>query len=578
MLWVAAIASVVDRRFPMTPSGSASERFNPYEASIAAIQRALADGRTTSLALVEYYLDRIARLDQSGPTLNAVPVLNPDARAEAMESDDRRARGESRGPLDGIPYTVKDSYRVAGMTVAGGSPAFTKLRATEDAFAIEQLRREGAVLLGRTNMPPMADGGMQRGAHGRAESPYNPSFLAAAFGSGSSQGSAVALASNFGAFSLGSETVSSGRSPASNNSVVTYTPSRGVISMRGVWPLFALRDVVTPYARSVSDLCQLLDPLTRTDATPRGDFWIDQPFVELPVPLADAPATWAALPGAAGVADALAGKRIAVPRVYVGDGAAMDIDTRASILKLWEQAAARLRALGAEVVLTDFPLVEKYEGGVPAGENIERLGLLPDGWMHYEFNELLAFGWDDFLVANGDPSCHRLADVDPDQIFPPPPGSLPDRYAEVEDYDQRYRVTVGLAKAGLEHPHTHPDYAAGLRGLEELRRRLLEQWMADNEYDFVAFPANADIGPANADTNVESADAAWRNGVLFSNGNYAIRHMGVPTLTIPMGVTDDIGMPVGLTLAGRGYSDRALIEAGLAFESVGSLREPPPIG
>jgi amidase len=155
---------------------------------------------------------------------------------------------------------------------------------------------------------------------------------------------------------------------------------------------------------------------------------------------------------------------------------------------------------------------------------------------------------------------------------------LPDRYAEVEDYDQRYRVTVGLAKAGLEHPHTHPDYAAGLRGLEELRRRLLEQWMADNEYDFVAFPANADIGPANADTNVESADAAWRNGVLFSNGNYAIRHMGVPTLTIPMGVTDDIGMPVGLTLAGRGYSDRALIEAGLAFESVGSLRQPPPIG
>jgi len=561
----------------MTSSSNSTVGFNPYEASIVDVQRALAEGRTTSATLVDYYLDRIARLDKSGPRLNALPVLNPDARADAIESDARRARGESFGPLDGIPYTVKDSYRVAGMTVAAGSPAFANLRAHEDSFAIEQLRREGAVLLGRTNMPPMADGGMQRGVHGRAESPYNPKFLAAAFASGSSQGSGVAVASNFGVFSLGSETVSSGRSPASNNSVVTYTPSRGVISMRGVWPLFALRDVVTPYARSVADLCQLLDPLTRTDPTPRGDFWLDQPFVELPVPLADAPKTWAALPAEPGVADSLAGKRIAVPRMYVGDGAAMDIDTRASILSLWDRAAKRLRSLGAEVVLTDFPLVEAYEGGVPAGEKIEQLGVLPDGWMHFEFNELLAFGWDDFLVANGDSRCARLADVDPDQIFPPPPGALPDRYAEVEDYDDRYRVTVGLAQAGLQHPHQRSGYGDGLRALEDLRLRLLEKWMDDNGFDFVAFPANADVGPSDADMNEPSADIAWRNGVLFSNGNYAIRHMGVPTLTVPMGVMSDTGMPVGLTIAGRAYSDRAIIEAGLAFESAGSLRMPPPI-
>jgi amidase len=425
-------------------------------------------------------------------------------------------------------------------------------------------------------MPPMADGGMQRGLHGRAESPYNPNFLAAAFASGSSQGSGVAAASNFGAFSLGSETVSSGRSPASNNSVVTYTPSRGVISMRGVWPLFALRDVVTPYAKTVADLCQLLDPLTQVDPTPRGDFWLDQPFVELPVPLEQAPPTWAALPEQP-TSGVLAGKRIAVPRVYVGEGASMDIETRASILELWERAAERLRELGAEVVLTDLPLIEQYEGGIPAGEKIEELGVLPPGWMHYEFTDLLAFGWDDFLVANGDPTCASLADADPDQIFPPPPGSLPDRYAEVEDYDQRYRVTVGLARAGIAHPHTRPDYADGLRALEQLREHLWESWMNENGYDFVAFPANADVGPANADTNVESADIAWRNGVLFSNGNYAIRHMGIPTLTVPMGVMSDIGMPVGLTFAARAYDDRALIEAGLAFEAPGSLRQAPSL-
>jgi amidase len=550
--------------------------FDPFEASISAIADALRENRTTSLDLVEYYLDRMSRFDSSGPHLNAVPVLNADARAEAMASDERRARGETLGPLDGIPFTVKDSYRVAGMTVSAGSPAFAKLRAKEDSFAIEQLRRAGAVLLGRTNMPPMADGGMQRGLHGRAESPYNPDFLAAAFASGSSQGSGVAVASNFGAFSLGSETVSSGRSPASNNSVVTYTPSRGVISMRGVWPLFALRDVVTPYAKTVADLCQLLDPLTQVDPTPRGDFWLDQPFVELPVPLEQAPTSWAALPEQP-TSGVLAGKRIAVPRVYVGEGESMDIETRASILELWEQAAKRLRDLGADVVLTDLPLIEQYEGGIPAGEKIEELGVLPPGWMHYEFTDLLAFGWDDFLVANGDPSCASLADADPDQIFPPPPGSLPDRYAEVEDYDQRYRVTVGLAKAGIAHPHTRPDYADGLRALEQLREQLWESWMNDNGYDFVAFPANADVGPVDSDTNVESADIAWRNGVLFSNGNYAIRHMGIPTLTVPMGVMSDIGMPVGLTFAARAYDDRALIEAGLAFEAPGPLRQAPSL-
>jgi len=550
--------------------------FDPFEASIIAISDALRENRTTSVHLVEYYLDRMSRFDSSGPRLNAVPVLNADALSEAIASDERRARGETLGPLDGIPYTVKDSYRVAGMTVAAGSPAFAKLRANEDSFAIEQLRRAGAVLLGRTNMPPMADGGMQRGLHGRAESPYNSNFLAAAFASGSSQGSGVAVASNFGAFSLGSETVSSGRSPASNNSVVTYTPSRGVISMRGVWPLFALRDVVTPYAKTVADLCQLLDPLTQVDPTPRGDFWLDQPFVELPVPLEQAPTSWAALPEQS-TSGVLAGKRIAVPRVYVGEGESMDIETRASILELWERAAERLRELGADVVLTDLPLIEQYEGGIPAGEKIEELGVLPPGWMHYEFTDLLAFGWDDFLVANGDATCESLADADPEQIFPPPAGSLPDRYAEVEDYDQRYRVTVGLAKAGITHPHTRPDYADGLRALEQLREQLWESWMNDNGYDFVAFPANADVGPANADTNVESADIAWRNGVLFSNGNYAIRHMGIPTLTVPMGVMSDIGMPVGLTFAARAYDDRALIEAGLAFEAPGSLRQAPSL-
>lgn len=116
-----------------------------------------------------------------------------------------------------------------GLTVAAGSPAFAGLVANEDAFAIQRLRAGGAVLIGLTNMPPMANGGMQRGVYGRAESPYAADWLTAAFGSGSSNGSGTATAASFAAFGLGEETWSSGRAPAANNGLCAYTPSRGVI-------------------------------------------------------------------------------------------------------------------------------------------------------------------------------------------------------------------------------------------------------------------------------------------------------------------------------------------------------------
>src|SRR5262245_63635515 len=109
--------------------------------------------------------------------------MNPAAVTEAKESDARRARGEVLGPLDGIPYTAKDSYLVCGLTAAAGSHAFEHLVAQRDAFTIERLRAGGAILIGLTNMPPMANGGMQRGVYGRAESPYNADYLTSCFGS-----------------------------------------------------------------------------------------------------------------------------------------------------------------------------------------------------------------------------------------------------------------------------------------------------------------------------------------------------------------------------------------------------------
>ena len=168
------------------------------------------------------------------------------------------------------------------MTLAAGSPAFRELVANADAFAVARLRDGGAIVLGRTTMPPMANGGMQRGLYGRAESPYNADFLTAAFASGSSNGSGTATAASFCSFGLGEETWSSGRAPASNNGLVAYTPSRGVISVRGNWPLVPTMDVVVPHTRTVADLLEVLDVLVADDPDTTGDFWRTQPWVDLP--------------------------------------------------------------------------------------------------------------------------------------------------------------------------------------------------------------------------------------------------------------------------------------------------------
>ena len=202
------------------------------EAGIADLRAALQNGTATAIGLLDAYLARIDAYDglATSTALNSVVVRNPRARDDARESDERRAGSRTLSPLDGIPYTAKDSYLAEGLTAAAGSPAFADLVAQRDAFAIERLRGAGAVLVGLTNMPPMANGGMQRGLYGRAESPYNERWLTSAFGSGSSNGSGTATAASFAAFGLAEETWSSGRAPASNNALCAYTPSRGVIS------------------------------------------------------------------------------------------------------------------------------------------------------------------------------------------------------------------------------------------------------------------------------------------------------------------------------------------------------------
>ena len=556
------------------------------EVSIAQLRAALESGQTTAVELVHAYLARIDAYDgpQTATALNAVVVRNPEALKEAEASDARRAKGTTLGPLDGIPYTAKDSYLVKGLTAASGSPAFAKLVAQRDAFTIERLRAGGAICLGKTNMPPMPNGGMQRGVYGRAESPYNADYLTAPFASGSSNGAGTATAASFAAFGLAEETWSSGRGPASNNGLCAYTPSRGVISVRGNWPLTPTMDVVVPYARTMADLLEVLDVVVADDPDTRGDLWRLQPWVPIPDVASVRPASYAEL---AVNTEALAGKRFGVPRMYInadpeagtsekpgiGGPTGQKINTRDSVIDLWKDARRALEAAGAEVVEVDFPLVSNCEGDRPGAPTVFTRGLVSKEFLHDELWELSAWAFDDFLRANNDPALNRLADVDGPKIFPHDPGTLPNREDDLAAGMDEY---VRMAERGITPWNEISTVPDGLRGLEQTRRIDLEDWMDGLGLDAVLFPTVADVGPADADVNEASADIAWSNGVWVANGNLAIRHLGVPTVTVPMGVMADIGMPVGLTFAGRAYEDSALLRFAAAYEATGSKRLIPP--
>ncbi|KAH6877667.1 amidase signature domain-containing protein [Alternaria rosae] len=544
--------------------------FNIVEASIDDHRKAFDEQCITSVDLVISCLNRIAKFDTI-QGLNAFTVFNEKALQDAAASDARRAQGLKPRPLEGIPYTIKDSYKVAGMTVTDGSPALKGVMSSGDSAIAEKLRAAGAILIGKTNMPPMAAGGMQRGMYGRAESPYNSKYLTGAFSSGSSNGAATSVTSSMAVFGMGSETVSSGRSPASNNAIVCYTPSKGLLSCRGLWPLYITCDVPTPYARSVDDILEILNVIATPDEDTTGDFIREQKHVRIPQPPSIDYTTLRS-------GEALRDKRVGVPKMYIGQ---KDSDPHAKhpyvspeVVAIWQQAAENIKSMGAEIVYTDFPLITNYENDSVSGE-ANNVDGRPANWNLLERGILIAQAWDAFLVENDDPKIKCLADIkDPAMLFPKPPDYKPDRFLEVRNWID-YPGLPKMVQDGSIHDIQGMEQA--LKALEAQRKRDLEDWMDKNGLDVVAFPAQGDVGLADLEFDIDSTTHSLQNGVKYSNGNRAIRHLGVPTVSVPMGVMSDKNMPVNITFAGKAYEDTKLLEYAYAFEQSTKRRIPPPL-
>src|SRR3989441_4758007 len=242
------------------------------EATVAQLQDMMAKKKLRSAELVDYYLRRIASLDQSGPTVNSVIEVNPDARDIANGLDqERRTRGP-RGPLHGIPVLLKDNIDTHDkMQTAAGSLGLVGTPATNDSTVAARLRAAGAVILGKTTLSEWANfrsttstsGWSGRG--GQCNKPYginrNPC--------GSSSGSGAAASANFTAVSIGTETDGSIVCPANNNGVVGIKPTVGLVSRAGVVPISHTQDTVGPQARQVADAAIVLNAIIQRTPDPR---------------------------------------------------------------------------------------------------------------------------------------------------------------------------------------------------------------------------------------------------------------------------------------------------------------------
>jgi amidase len=487
------------------------------EMSIGDLQAQMEAGRATARRITQGYLDRIAALDHSGPTLRSVIELNPDALAIAAALDEERRSGAVRGPLHGIPVLLKDNIETADrMATSAGSLALEGVTASQDAFVARRLREAGAVLLGKTNLSEWANfrstrstsGWSSRG--GQTRNPYaldrNPC--------GSSSGSAVAVAADLCAVSVGTETNGSIICPSSVNGIVGIKPTVGLVSRAGIIPIAHSQDTAGPMARTVTDAAILLGALAGFDARDRATEASEGRSHTDYTPFLDA--------------DGLRGARIGVARNFFGFHAAVD--------RVMEAAIEMMRRLGAEIV--DPANIEtaahlKEPQGVllqhefKAGLNRYLSGLAPTAPVH-SLAELIAFN-----------ERHR------EQVMP---------------YFGQELLLLSEEQGPLESD-TYREAQATLQRLA--RTEGIDATLERHRLDAIVAPSG---GPAWLTDLI--------NGEHYGGGSSSPAAIGgYPNITVPAGYV--FGLPVGISFFGGAYQEPTLIRLAYAFERGTAARQPP---
>jgi len=493
----------------------------PYaEATIEGLQAEMVAGRLTSVALTDAYLRRIAEVDQAGPKLNAVIELNPDARAIAQQLDAERLAGRVRGPLHGIPVLIKDNIATADrMETTAGSLALVGQKPPRDAAIVTQLRAAGAVILGKTNLSEWANFRGDKsvsGWSGRGGQTRNPYALDRNT-SGSSSGSAAAVAANLCVVAVGTETDGSIVSPASVCGIVGIKPTVGLVSRTGIIPISVSQDTAGPMARTVKDAAILLEALAQADRQDESTLQRpDRTNVMFSRQLGP---------------HALRGARLGVIRGPFG------LDARLN--PLLDAAIASLKAAGAEVV----DLGELPEFNLAGDAELEVL--------LYEFKA----GLNAYFGSLGDNS---------------PIKSLEDLLAFNRSHASQELKFFGqelVEKAAAKGPLTDAAYReARATCIKVMRTEGIDALLARHRLDALVSLTNGPawmIDPVNGDhyTGGSSSPAAVA---------------GYPSITVPAG--DYQGLPVGISFYGAAWTEAKLLALAADFEAVTQARREPSYG
>ncbi len=472
------------------------------------------DGALNSEAITAAYLARIAAVDDSGPTLNAVIATFPDALDQARAMDAELRAGKYRGPLHGIPILVKDNVEVAGpIATTAGSLALAGNITNRDAPMIARLREAGVVILGKTNLSEWANirsdnstsgwsavGGLTKNPHALDRNSC-----------GSSSGSGSAAAAGLAAGTIGTETDGSITCPAGVNGVVGFKPTVGLVSRRYVVPISHSQDTAGPITRSVRDAAIMLTAMAGTDpqdpATADADKWRGNYAAGLSI-------------------DALKGMRIGVIRAPGSDAA------------LFDAAIAKLQEGGAEIIVLDASKIDRQKIGQAEfkvllaelkADLASYLQGLPDGLVpHKSLADIIAFN-----KANAD--------------------------KELQYFGQDTFEAADKEK-GLDDP-AYLEAVATSRGLAT---NALNQLFANNKVDILIAQTN---GPAWVST--------LGKGDAFSgpSASQLPAVAGFPHLTVPMGLSS--GLPVGLSFIGPKWHDYDVLKAGFGYEQLSKARVAP---
>jgi amidase len=492
--------------------------FELEEATLATLQGHIRSGRYTARSLCDAYLARIDAVDRTGPTLRAVIELNPDAQDIADRLDGERRAGRARGPLHGVPVLIKDNIATHDrMTTTAGSLALEGSIAPRDAFLVERLRAAGAVILGKTNLTEWANfraNQSSSGWSGRGGQCCNP-YALDRNPCGSSSGTGAAISANLAAVGVGTETDGSVVCPSNANSLVGIKPTLGLVSRSGIIPIAHSQDTAGPMCRTVTDAAILLGIMTGAD--PRD------------------PATQAGAPYAGTDyttfldRNGLQGARIGIARKkFFGYSPEAD--------RLVEAAMDVLRRAGAVLVdPADIPHAGEYS-------DTEYTVLL------YEFKaDLNAY----------------LAGLGPDA----PIKTLADAIAFNErnaDRELKYFGQETFLEAQEKGPLTEQVYLDALAKNHRLARdEGIDAVMRQHNLDALLAPTG---GPPWT-TDLVNGDH------FLGDSSTPAAVAGYPNITVPVGYA--FGLPVGMSLIGRPWSEGTLIKLAFAYEQAAQPRRPP---